>query len=173
MIIVVARRGFRAVLPTKGPSMSTALPLLQVLVVEDDPGDVALVESAFADHSIASDLHHVADGVEALAFLRHEGAFADAPRPDLILLDLNMPRVDGRQVLNEIKRDETLRSIPTIVFTTSALDTDVVSSYDSQANAYVTKPINLDEYERVVTEIRNFYGHTASLPRRSSDDERT
>ncbi|GAA0917614.1 response regulator [Virgisporangium aurantiacum] len=153
--------------------MTAAIPLLKVLVVEDDPGDVALVESAFAEHSIISDLHHVADGVDALAFLRHEGVFADVPRPDLILLDLNMPRVDGRQVLTIIKNDEALRSIPTIVFTTSASDSDVLSSYDAQANAYVTKPINLDDYERVVIEIRNFFGHTVSLPSRLSDGQST
>ena len=90
------------------------------------------------------------------------------PRPDLIMLDLNMPRVDGRQALTEIKADEDLRSIPTIVFTTSAADSDVFASYASHANAYVTKPLNLDDYERVVMQIRNFYGHTAVLPRRPS-----
>ena len=145
------------------------LPLLRVLVVEDDLGDVALVESAFADHSILSVLHHAADGAEALAFLHHEGPYGDAPRPDLILLDLNMPRVDGRQVLAAIKSDPDLRSIPTIVFTTSSSDSDVVSSYSTHANAYVTKPINLDDYERVVIAIRNFFGHIAVLPRRVSD----
>jgi CheY-like chemotaxis protein len=149
--------------------MSTDLPLLQVLVVEDDLGDVALVESAFADHNIPSALHHVGDGAEAVAFLRRADPFGDAPRPDLILLDLNMPRVDGRQALTEIKSDHDLGGIPTIVFTTSAADSDVTSSYDDHANAYVTEPINLDDYERVVIEIRNFYGHTAALPRRASD----
>ncbi len=144
-------------------------PLLQVLVVEDDLGDVALVESAFAEHSIASQLHHVADGGEALAFLRRDAPYGDAPRPDLIMLDLNMPRVDGRQALSEIKADEDLKSIPTIVFTTSSADSDVVASYASHANAYVTKPINLDDYERVVMQIRNFYGHTAALPQRLSE----
>lgn len=153
--------------------MTPAVPLLQVLVVEDDPGDVALVESAFAEHSIISHLHHVGDGEEAIAFLRREGTFAAAPRPDLILLDLNMPRVDGRQVLTVIKNDEALRSIPTIVFTTSSTDSDITASYDAQANAYITKPINLDDYERVVIEIRNFFGHTASLPRRESDAQST
>ncbi|GAA4263817.1 response regulator [Dactylosporangium darangshiense] len=146
---------------------------LQVLVVEDDLGDVALVESAFAEHSIASQLHHVADGGEALAFLRRENPYAAAPRPDLILLDLNLPRVDGRQALAEIKGDGNLKSIPTIVFTTSAADADVFACYSAHANAYVTKPINLDDYDRVVAEIRNFYGHTAVLPRRTSDEPAT
>jgi two-component system response regulator len=148
--------------------VTTDPPPLQVLVVEDDLGDVALVEGAFAEHSVASDLHHVADGAEALAFLRREAPYADAPRPDLILLDLNMPRVDGRQTLAHIKSDDDLKSIPTIVFTTSAAENDVASSYDAQANAYVTKPINLDDYERVVSEIRNFFGHTVALPRRAA-----
>ena len=144
--------------------------MLQVLVVEDDLGDVALVESAFSEHSIPSSLHHVADGAEAMAFLRHEAPYQAAPRPDLILLDLNMPRVDGREVLDRIKADDQLKAIPTIVFTTSASVNDVSASYAAHANAYVTKPMNLDEYERVVVEIRNFYGHTAALPRRGSDD---
>ncbi|MFI5497256.1 response regulator [Actinoplanes sp. NPDC051859] len=109
------------------------------------------------------------DGSEALAFLRREGAHRDAPRPDLILLDLNMPRVDGRQALAEIESDPELKSIPTIVFTTSSLDSDVIASYSTHANAYITKPIDLDDYERVVMAIRNFYGHLAVLPRRSPD----
>jgi CheY-like chemotaxis protein len=144
--------------------------LLQVLVVEDDPGDVALVESAFAEHSIRSALHHVADGAEALAFLHRDEPYADAPRPDLILLDLNMPRVDGRQALVMIKTDDRFKSIPTIVFTTSSSDSDVTSSYNAQANAYVTKPINLDDYERVINAIHNFYGRIVTLPRRPADD---
>jgi CheY-like chemotaxis protein len=150
--------------------VSTDRPLLQVLVVEDDPGDLALVESAFAEHSIVSILHHAADGVEALAFLRREAPHTDAPRPDLILLDLNMPRVDGRQTLAQIKADDNLKPIPTIVFTTSAADSDVTSSYNAQANAYVTKPINIDDYEQVVMRIRNFFGHTVALPQRVSDE---
>lgn len=147
--------------------------LLQVLVVEDDPGDVALVESAFAEHSIASVLHHVVDGGEALAFLNREDPYRDAPRPDLILLDLNMPRVDGRQALVMIKTDERFKSIPTVVFTTSSSDFDVSASYDARANVYVTKPINLDDYERVVIHIRNFFGHTVVLPRRTPDEPAT
>jgi CheY-like chemotaxis protein len=142
---------------------------LQVLVVEDDPGDVVLMENAFAEHSIRSVLHHVEDGGEALSFLRREGTYTGAPRPDLILLDLNMPRFDGRQVLTEIKRDESLHSIPTIVFTTSSSQSDIRSSYLAGANAYITKPIDLADYERVVMEIRNFYGHTAALPGRAGE----
>jgi CheY-like chemotaxis protein len=143
--------------------------LLQVLVVEDDPGDVALVESAFAEHSLRSELHHVADGGEALAFLHQEEPYGDAPRPDLILLDLNMPKVDGRQALVMIKTDDRFKSIPTIVFTTSSSESDISSSYNAQANAFVTKPINLDDYERVIREIHNFFGGTAVLPSQASD----
>lgn len=153
--------------------MSSSRSLLQVLVVDDDLGDLALIENSFADHSVLSDLHHVADGADALAFLRREGPFTEAPRPDLVLLDLNMPRVDGRQVLNEIKSDDRLRAIPTIVFTTSSSLSDVAASYTAHANAYVTKPMDLDDYDRVVIEIRNFYGHTATLPRRPSDEPAT
>lgn len=141
-----------------------------MLVVEDDLGDLALMESAFAEHSIGSTPHHVADGSEAVAFLRREGGYSDAPRPDLILLDLNMPRVDGRQALAGIKADEDLKTIPAIVFTTSSADEDVISSYAAQANAYVTRPVNLDEYERVVIELRNLYGHMVALPRRTPDN---
>ncbi|GIF47456.1 response regulator receiver domain-containing protein [Asanoa ferruginea] len=141
--------------------------MLQVLVVEDDLGDVALVENAFAEHSLPSTLHHVADGVDALAFLRREAPFDDAPRPDLILLDLNMPRVDGREVLSQIKADDDLKAIPAIVFTTSAAAGDVLASYAAHANAYVTKPIDLDDFDRIVAEIRHFYGHVALLPRRT------
>ncbi|GAA2341550.1 response regulator [Dactylosporangium salmoneum] len=150
--------------------MDAGGPLLQVLVVEDDPGDVALVESAFAEHSVRSVLHHAADGGEALAFLHRDDPYRDVPRPDLILLDLNMPRVDGRQALVMIKTDERFMAIPTIVFTTSSSDVDVRSSYHARANAYVTKPINLDDYDRVIVQIRNFFGHTVTLPRRASDD---
>ena len=146
---------------------------LQVLIVEDDAGDVALMENAFAEHDVPSTLHHVPDGGEALAFLHREDPYNDAPRPDLILLDLNMPKVDGRQALVMIKTDDRFKSIPTIVFTTSSSDSDVSSSYDAQANAYVTKPIDLDDFERVIAQIRNFYGHTVALPRRASDEPAT
>jgi CheY-like chemotaxis protein len=141
--------------------------LLQVLLVEDDLGDAALMENAFADHQTSTRLHHVADGADALAFVRREGLYRDAPRPDLILLDLNMPGIDGRQVLAEVKADDQLKAIPVIVLTTSAADTDIAASYMAHANAYVTKPVDLDDFDRVVTEIRNFYGHTVALPGRS------
>jgi CheY-like chemotaxis protein len=144
--------------------MSAGSQPLRVLLVEDDVADVALVTDAFAGHDLASDLHHVADGAEALAFLRREAPYPDAPRPDLILLDLNMPRVDGRQVLAEIKADDGLKAIPVVVFTTSAATDDVVTSYGAHANAYVTKPIDLDDFERAIAEIRGFWGRTVTLP---------
>jgi CheY-like chemotaxis protein len=147
----------------------TSPQLLHILVVEDDAGDVALVENAFAAHSIPSTLHCVGDGADALAFLRREAPFDGAPRPDLILLDLNMPRVDGREVLAQIKADENLKSIPAIVFTTSSAAGDVVASYAAHANAYVTKPLDLDDYDRVIGEIRTFYGETVARPRRSPE----
>ena len=147
--------------------MTAATALLQVLLVEDDLGDVALMEVSFAEHDVPTELHHVADGAEALAFLRRDGGYADAPRPDLILLDLNMPRVDGRQALSMIKTDEQLKAIPVVVFTTSATPTDIVASYG--ANAHVTKPIDLDEFDRAVAQIRTFYGRTVTLPPRPCD----
>jgi CheY-like chemotaxis protein len=149
--------------------MTAATALLQVLLVEDDLADVALMVSSFAEHQAPTELHHVVDGADALAFLRREGAYADGPRPDLILLDLNMPRVDGRQALSMIKADEQLKAIPVVVFTTSATPADIVSTYGAHANAYITKPIDLDEFNRVVAQIRNFYGHTVTLPRRPCD----
>ena len=151
--------------------MTADPPVLQILIVEDDLGDLALMENAFSEHSIASVLHHVADGEQALAFLRRNPPFHHAPRPDLILLDLNMPRMDGRHVLAAVKTDDNLKSIPTVVFTTSSASSDIIASYGAHANAYVTKPADLDEYDRAVVTIRNFYGHTAALPRRTSDQE--
>ncbi|MGN9909992.1 response regulator [Phytohabitans sp. LJ34] len=155
----------------KGRSEAEPAPL-QVLVVEDDAGDFALVETAFADHLVQTVLHHAVNGAEALEFLRREGGYAEAPRPDLILLDLNMPGVDGRQVLTRIKADPDLKAIPVVVFTTSATPDDVADSYIGHANAYVTKPIDLIDFERVVAEIRNFYGNTVTLPQRISDSTR-
>ncbi len=138
------------------PTRGTAA--LQILLAEDDPADVALVEDAFTTHRLTGNLHHVPDGLEALAFLRREGRYNEAPRPDLVLLDLNMPRMNGRDVLAQVKADELLRTIPVVVFSTSAVPTDVVASYSSHANAYVTKPIDLEAFQRVITEIHGFYG---------------
>ncbi|GAA0237193.1 response regulator [Cryptosporangium japonicum] len=138
---------------------------LEVLVVDDDAGDVLMIEEALSANDVPSNLHVVSDGVEAVAFLRREPPHADAPRPQLILLDLNMPRMDGREVLAEVKGDEDLRSIPVVVLTTSALDEDVIRSYELRANAFVTKPVDLDQFTSIVQQIETFYGRTVRLPR--------
>ncbi|MCZ7438003.1 response regulator [Micromonospora sp. WMMC241] len=138
---------------------------VRILVVDDDPGDVLMIEEALAESDVEKVIHVVADGEEAMEFLRREGRHSEAQRPDVILLDLNMPRMDGRQVLGEVKRDENLRTIPIVVLTTSNADTDVVSSYTLQANAYVTKPIDLDDFNDVVRRIDEFFGRVVVLPK--------
>ncbi|WP_405093960.1 response regulator [Micromonospora sp. NBC_01392] len=140
---------------------------VRILVVDDDPGDVLMIEEALEESDVEKVIDVVADGEEAMEFLRREGRHTGAQRPDVILLDLNMPRMDGRQVLGEVKRDENLRSIPIVVLTTSNADTDVVSSYTLQANAYVTKPIDLDDFNDVVRRIDEFFGRVVVLPKRS------
>jgi CheY-like chemotaxis protein len=137
---------------------------LEVLVVDDDSGDVLMIEEALDGHDIPSRIHVVSDGVEALAFLRQEQPHTGAPRPHLILLDLNMPRMDGREVLAVVKGDEELRSIPVVVLTTSALDEDVLRSYELRANAFVTKPVDLDRFTAIVQQIESFYGRIVRLP---------
>jgi CheY-like chemotaxis protein len=138
-----------------------------VLLVDDDPGDVLMIEEALEQLDSARVVHVVNDGEEAVAFLRRQGRYADAPRPDVVLLDLNMPRMDGRQVLAEVKADEDLRTIPIIVFTTSQAPDDVVRSYALHANAYVTKPINLDELNDIIKRIDEFFGRIIVLPGRN------
>jgi CheY-like chemotaxis protein len=137
---------------------------IEVLLVEDDPGDVLLIQEAFADNKVRNRLHSVSDGVDALRFLRREGEYADAPRPDLILLDLNLPRKDGREVLAEVKTDERLRQIPVVVLTTSKLEEDVLRSYQLHANAYVTKPVDFDRFIEVVRQIDEFFVTVVKLP---------
>jgi len=139
---------------------------VRILVVDDDPGDVLMIEEALADSDVEKIIDVVSDGQEAMEFLRREGRHAEARRPDVILLDLNMPRMDGRQVLGEVKSDEDLRTIPIVVLTTSNADTDIVGSYTLQANAYVTKPIGLDEFNDVVHRIDEFFGRVVVLPKR-------
>lgn len=147
--------------------MSTSTQPVRILVVDDDPGDVLMIEEALEASGSPKHVDVVSDGQEALQYLRREGKHAEATRPDLILLDLNMPRVDGRQVLAEVKSDERLRLIPIVVLTTSKADTDILSSYTLQANAYVTKPIDLDEFENVVRNIDEFFGQIVVLPKQS------
>jgi CheY-like chemotaxis protein len=139
--------------------------LLQVLLVEDSPGDVRLTRDAFVEANDKVNLSVAVDGAEAMAFLRHEGDYGDSPDPDLIILDLNLPRVDGRQVLAEIKEDERLRSIPTIILTTSAAESDIVKSYQLQANAYLSKPVQLDAFDNLIRSISDFWLTKVRLPR--------
>jgi chemotaxis family two-component system response regulator Rcp1 len=135
-----------------------------ILLAEDSPGDVRLTREALKESRMLSALHVVPDGVEALAFLRREGEYADAPRPDLILLDLNMPRKDGREVLAEIKGDEDLARIPVVILTTSEAEQDILRSYDLGANCYVTKPVDLDRFLDVVARIEDFWLSMVRLP---------
>jgi chemotaxis family two-component system response regulator Rcp1 len=138
---------------------------MEVLLVEDSPGDVRLTQEAFRDADMSIQLHVASDGVEAMAFLRREGAHADAPRPDLILLDLNLPRMDGREVLAQIKGDGNLKTIPTVILTTSESEADIVKSYQLQANCYLTKPVQLDAFEKLVGSINDFWLTKVKLPR--------
>jgi two-component system, chemotaxis family, response regulator Rcp1 len=137
---------------------------VHVLLVEDSPGDVRLTREAFREADAAVQLHVANDGVEAMAFLNHEGRYDHAPRPDLILLDLNMPRMDGREVLAHIKADNGLKSIPTIVLTTSDAEADIKHSYDLQANCYLNKPAQLEEFDNLVKSINDFWLIKAKLP---------
>ena len=139
---------------------------IEVLLIEDDPGDVLMTREAFEDAKVANNLYVVSDGEDALAFLRREGAHAQVPRPDLVLLDLNLPRVDGREVLEQIKNDPELRSIPVVVLTTSESEDDIVHSYSLHANAYVTKPVDFDRFHQVVRQIDDFFVSVVKLPRR-------
>ena len=139
---------------------------IEVLLVEDDPGDVLMTQEAFEEHKVGNRLTVVSDGAEALAYLRREGQYADAIRPDLVLLDLNLPRRDGREVLEEIKKDEELRQIPVVVLTTSQADEDILRSYQLHANAYVTKPVDFDRFIEVVRQIDEFFVTVVKLPSR-------
>jgi CheY-like chemotaxis protein len=137
---------------------------VEILLVEDNPGDARLTQEAFKESRVRNRLRHVLDGSEALAYLRRQGAYAKAPRPHLILLDLNLPRLDGRQVLAEIKADEHLRRIPVIILTTSEAEDDVLRAYSLNANCYVTKPMQLEEFLRVVRLIEDFWLTIVKLP---------
>jgi chemotaxis family two-component system response regulator Rcp1 len=144
--------------------------VVDVLLVEDSPGDVRLTREAFRDASLSVRLHVAEDGVEAMAFLRREGTHHQAPRPDLILLDLNLPRMDGREVLALIKTDEDLKTIPTVILTTSEADTDVRRSYELQANAFLTKPVQLEAFESLVMSVGDFWLTKVKLPKQRTGD---
>jgi CheY-like chemotaxis protein len=138
---------------------------IDILLVEDNAGDARLTLEAFKDKKLRKALHHVENGVEALAFLRREGPYAAAPRPDLVLLDLNMPRMDGREVLAVIKQDEELKRIPVIILTTSNDDQDVLKAYNLHANCFITKPVRLERFLQVVQSIEEFWLAVVRLPR--------
>ncbi len=138
---------------------------IDVLLVDDDPGDTLMIREAFADNKVRNELVCVSDGVEAMRYLRREGEYANALRPDLILLDLNLPRMDGREVLAEIKGDPALSTIPVVVLTTSHAEEDVLRSYQLHANAYVTKPVDFERFIEVVRQIDEFFVTVVKLPR--------
>lgn len=138
----------------------------QILLVEDDPADAGLAKRAVKEGKILSEVHHVKDGVEALAFLRREDErFRDAPRPDLILLDLNMPRMDGRETLTMLKADPNLKSIPVVVLTTSDIEHDVEASYMHGANSFITKPLGVQDFFDVISRVSNYWFHVVKLPK--------
>ncbi len=138
--------------------------VMDILLVEDDAGDVELTREGFAAGKMFVNLHTVDDGIKALRFLRHEEPYANAVRPDIILLDLNMPRMDGRETLKEIKTDECLRSIPIVVLTTSESNADIFKSYDLGANCYISKPVGFDEFLKVVQSLEDFWFSVVKLP---------
>jgi CheY-like chemotaxis protein len=137
---------------------------VEILLVEDNEGDIGLIEEVFEEAKIRNTLHIAEDGEEAILFLRGEGKFSGSPRPDIILLDLNLPKKDGREVLREIKEDNNLKNIPVVVLTTSRAERDILRSYDLHANAYVTKPLDFDQLIKVVKSIENFWLEVVNLP---------
>jgi chemotaxis family two-component system response regulator Rcp1 len=139
--------------------------LVRLLLVEDNAGDVRLTREAFKDAKVHLDLHVVSDGVEAMDFLHRRGRYADSPRPDLILLDLNLPRKDGREVLTEIKSDPLLKTIPVVILTTSGSEVDIEHSYQLNANCYVSKPVDLDQFLSVVRSIDDFWLSAVRFPK--------
>src|SRR5450755_3495708 len=146
-------------------SIGTNASATEVLLVEDSAGDVRLTQEAFKDAKVHVNLHVAADGVAAMAFLARQGEYANAPRPDLILLDLNLPKKDGREVLEEIKGSPVLKSIPVVILTTSAAEADILRSYQLHANCYITKPVVLEGFLEVVQSIDNFWLSVVKLPR--------
>jgi two-component system, chemotaxis family, response regulator Rcp1 len=146
-------------------SIGTDAGPIEVLLVEDSPGDVRLTQEAFKDAKVHINLHVASDGAKAMAFLKGEGEYAKVPRPDLILLDLNLPKKDGREVLAEIKESSELKTIPVVILTTSASEADILRSYQLHANCYITKPVGLEGFLQVVHSIDNFWLSVVKLPR--------
>jgi CheY-like chemotaxis protein len=145
-------------------SLSAEAEPVQILLVEDNPGDVRLTREALKEGKICNNLTVAEDGVEAMRILRREGKFSDAPRPDLVLLDLNLPRKDGREVLAELKEDPELRRIPVVVLTTSKSEEDILRSYDLHANCYITKPVDLPQFLSVLNAVEEFWVTIVRLP---------
>lgn len=138
--------------------------LVEILMVEDNPADVRLTREAFKDAKVLNNMSVVGDGEEALLFLRRQGSYANVPKPDLILLDLNLPKKDGREVLAEIKSDPALKRIPVVVLTTSEDEKDILKAYDLHVNAYITKPVDLDQFMKVVEAVEDFWLTVVKLP---------
>jgi len=146
-------------------SLINSIHPIEILLVEDNPGDVRLTMEVFKEAKIHNNLHVAVDGIEAMTFLHREGKYSKASRPDLILLDLNLPKKDGREVLAEIKNDPLLRSIPVVVLTTSKAEEDILKSYDLHVNCYITKPVDLDQFIEIVKGIEDFWLTIVKLPR--------
>ena len=150
--------------------METICEAVEILLVEDNPGDVRLTQEVLKDGKVRNNMSVVMDGVDAISFLQQTGEYAGAPRPDIILLDLNLPKKDGREVLAEIKADSNLKHIPVVVLTTSSAEQDIFRSYDLHANCYVTKPVDLDQFIKVMKMIEDFWLTIVKLPRSEEDD---
>jgi len=146
--------------------MTEGVSPIKILLVEDNPGDARLAQEALKEAKMANDIHWVDDGVKAMEFLRRQGEYQDAPRPDVVLLDLNLPRMDGREVLAEIKTDPDLKRIPVVVLTVSEAEEDILRSYNLHANCYITKPLELDRFMEVVQQIEDFWLTIVKLPPR-------
>lgn len=145
-------------------SIETNGKLIEILLVEDNPGDVRLTQEIFKESKVLNNLSVVANGIEAMAFLHREGKYVNAPCPDLIMLDLNLPKKDGREVLAEIKSSDKLKRIPVVVLTISKAEEDIIKSYELNANCYITKPINLDQFIKIVKSIEDFWLTIVKLP---------
>jgi CheY-like chemotaxis protein len=146
-------------------SIGNGAAAIEVLLVEDSPGDIRLTREAFKDAKVHINLNIASDGIEAMAFLKREGKHANAPRPDLILLDLNLPKKDGREVLSELKESQAFKSIPVVILTTSESEADIHGSYQHHANCYITKPVDLEGFLKVVKSIDSFWLSVVKLPR--------
>jgi two-component system, chemotaxis family, response regulator Rcp1 len=149
---------------------NSAMKVTDILIVEDNPGDARLIKEVLDGNKIFNSLHMVKDGVEAMEFLRNEGKYKSMPRPDLIILDLNLPRKDGREVLSEIKSDPELKHIPTVIMTISQAEEDILKSYNLHANCYITKPIDLNQFIKVVKSIEDFWFTIVKLPPKSNNE---